>query len=186
MRMPISFVRLATPRDINSLAGSRERRLAPRRDEIFVEERDRVVARVALSADEASACGDRQPIKREQLPDTRIVRHLGKRARVRTAAAAAAGATVVRGFMRIVQADRSMTDNEHKRSKSIDDADVFDHAAHDIGHLADREARIRADRRHRVVAIELQAGARRHHRCLADASPPPRQGREEDAQHERH
>src|SRR5207248_4174780 len=87
-----AFVGLATPRDINSLGGSRERRLAPRRDEIFVEERDRVVARVALSADEPGGGIDRQTLCRQDLAHARIVGHLREGARIRPAASAAARA----------------------------------------------------------------------------------------------
>ena len=155
------FVRLAPPRRLDRLLGSLEQRPAARGDEILVEERDRVVAGVALGADEPRGRVDGQALGGQQLAHARVVGHLREGPRVRPAASAAARAAVVGRLVRVVEADRSVSDDEHERREAIANADVFEDAPHDVRHLPHGEPGMRPDRRRRVLAIQLQAGSRR-------------------------
>src|SRR5581483_7477670 len=103
---PAPLVRLAPPRGLDGLPGPLEPRTARGRHEVLVEEDDGVVARVALGSDEPRPLVYREPFGRKEAADARIVGHPGEGSRVRPAAPAAAGAAVVRRFVRVVQADR--------------------------------------------------------------------------------
>ena len=110
---------------------------------------------------------DRQPLGGQQLPHARIVGHLRERAGVRPAAAAAASAAVVGRLVRVVQADRSVADDEHERREPIANADIFEDTPDDIRHLAHGESGILPDRRRFVLAIQLQAGSCRSQRGVS-------------------
>ena len=180
------FVRLATPRRLNRVHSPLEQR--PRRlgDEIVVEERHLVVAGVALASDEPRGRVDRQPLGGKQLPHARIVGHVRECAGVGPAAAAAARSTVVRRFVRVVEADRSVSDHEHERREAIANADLFDDSTDDIRHLPHGEPGIPSDRRRFVFAIQLQPGSADAERRLVNAAPPRREPRKDHAQDERH
>jgi hypothetical protein len=92
---PASLVRLAPPGDLDRLAGLGEDRLARRGNEVVIEERQRVVAGVALGPDEPCAGVDGQPLARQQFTDAPIVGHLRKGSRVGAAASAPARPAVV-------------------------------------------------------------------------------------------
>src|SRR4029077_507776 len=89
------FVRLAPPRRFNGLPGALEYGLATCRDEILIEKHDRVVAGVALAADEPRLGVDGQPFGRQKLAHAGVIRHLRKRPRVRPTAPTAARPAVV-------------------------------------------------------------------------------------------
>jgi hypothetical protein len=166
-----SLVRLASPRRVDRFFGRFEKRLEVCRDQILVEERDRVVAGVALGADEPRGRRDRQPLGGEQFAHTRVVGHLREGPRVGPAAAAPARPAVVGGLVRVVEADRSVADDEHERREAITNPDVFEDAADDVRHLAYGESRILSDGRRVVLAIELQSRLRGRHRRLLHADP---------------
>ena len=96
------------------------------RDQILVEEGDRVVAGVALAADEPGGRVDGQPLGGQQLAHARIVGHLREGPRVRPAASAPARTAVVRRLVRVVEADRSVSDDEHERREAIANPDIFE------------------------------------------------------------
>ncbi len=88
--------------------------------------------------------------------------------------------------MRVVEADRSVADDEHERGDSFAQPRVFNNAAHDVRHFTDREARERSDGRPHLCAIELQSRAGRGRRLLPDAMPSGREPRKQHPQHKRH
>ena len=151
-------MRLIPSRGINGLPGSVEHGLAGRRDEIHVEERDIIVAGVALGADEPRICVDREPIGCQKLADAEVVGHLRETPRIRPAAPAPARAAVVGRLVRIVEADGSVSNDEYERGQAILNADIFKDAAHNIRHLAHRESRMRPHWRRFFLSIQLQAG----------------------------
>ena len=155
-----SLVRFTTSRHLDDGPRSLEQGSRRRRDEIVVEERHLVVARVSLRPDEPRAPVDRQSLYGEQLAHARVVGHLGERACVRAASPAAAGPAVVRGFMRVVQADRAMADDEHQWREAVDDADIFEDAADNSGHFRHCKTGVRPDRRRCAFAVESKSGSR--------------------------
>ena len=179
------FVRLAPPRRLNRLPGSLEQRLATRRDEILVEERDRVVAGVALGSDEPGGRVDGQPLGGQQLAHARVVGHLREGPGVRPAASAPARTAVVGRLVRVVEADRSVSDDEHERREAIANPDIFEDAPHDIRHLPHGEPGMLPDGRRCVLAIQLQAGSHGGDRRLVHAAPSGREPREHHAQDQR-
>src|SRR5690606_24330880 len=70
------------------------------------------------------------------------VRERREQARVGTAAAAAAGAAVMRGFVRVVQARRTVAERDDDRRKLVDEADAAQHAGNALGGLLQREAEV--------------------------------------------
>ena len=111
------FVRLATPRRLNRAHGPLEQRSARRREEILVEERHLVVAGVALGADEPGGRVDRQPSaasspRADRWPSARRRGRWARRVRHRTP-------TVVSRLVGVVEADRSVSDDEHERREAI-------------------------------------------------------------------
>src|SRR4030095_11933766 len=105
---------------------------------------------------------DSQSLRSEYSTDARVVRHLGKCSRIRSAASAAARTAVVCRLVRVVEADRTMTDDENEWRQSAE-AIVVQDARDDRRHLYDSETRMLAYGRWRVIPVQLQprsAGAR--------------------------
>ena len=108
-----------------------------------------------------------QPLGGQQLADARVVGHLREGPRVRPAASAAARAAVVGRLVRVVEADRSVSDDEHERRQAIANPDVLEDTPHDVRHLPHREPGMLSRSAARLLAIQLQAGSRRGDRRLA-------------------
>ena len=166
------FVRFATPCRLNRVHGPLEQRPPVSGKEIVVEERHLVIAGVALASDEPRARCNRQPLGGKQLLHAGIVGHLRKCAGIGPAPAAAARSTIVRRFVGIVEADRSMSDDEYKRRQAIANADIFNDSTDDIRHLPHGKAGIPSDGRRFAVAIQLQPGSAGAEGRLANAPPP--------------
>ncbi len=182
---PASFVRLAPPRRLDRLTRPLEHRVAARGDQILVEEGDRVVAAVALGADEPGRRLDAQPLGGQPLPHARVIGHLRERPGVGPSPSTPARPAVVGRLVRIVKADRSVADDEHQRREAIANADVLEDAAHDVRHLPDREADMRSDRWRSVLPVQLQTGSDGAGRVFLHAGPPGREPGEHHAQHQR-
>jgi hypothetical protein len=60
-------------------------------------------------------------------------------ARIRPAAPAATRPAVMGRFVRIIQTDRTVADDEHERRQAIADPDVVEDTSHDVRHLSHRE-----------------------------------------------
>ena len=165
------LVRFAPARGLDGFHGAIEERPHRIRHEVVVEERHLVVAGVALAPQKPCARANRQPLGREQLPDARVIGHLREGAGVRPPATAAAGAAVVRRLVRVVEADRPVSDHEHERRQPVVDAEVLQHPADDVGHLAHGEARVLPDRRRLLLAVQTETGAAGAERRLPDAPP---------------
>ena len=145
-----------------------------------------VVAGVALGSDEPRARVDGQPLGGQQLAHARVVGHLREGPRIRPAASAAARTAVVGRLVRVVETDRSVSDDEHERRQAIANPDVFEDAADDIRHLPHGEPGILPDGR-RCVARDPAAGGSAP--AVIDvslhAAPSGREPREHDAQDQR-
>ena len=85
------------------------------------------------------------PRSREQPADAHVVGHLGQGPRIGTAAAAAAGTAIVRGFVRVVEARRPVAADhdeprEHVRFRQSDRPqspfDDVDHLVHRVADVA--------------------------------------------------
>src|SRR5205807_7412656 len=127
---------------------------------------DRVVAGVALGADEPRRGVNPQPLGGQKVAYARVVGHLCEGARIWSATSAPARPAVVRRLVRVVQADGAVSEDEHERREAIANTDIVEDAAHDVRHLPYRESRMRPDGRRFVLAIQLQAGSRGDDRRL--------------------
>ncbi len=154
-----------------ALARSRTRPVT-RGAEILVEEGDGVAAGIALRADEPGALVNHESGGREPLADARVVGHLRERPRVRPATPAAARAAVVRRFVRIVQAEGPVPDDEDERREAIAESDILEDLAHDVRHLRHGEAGVHADGRLVAPAIQQEPRAPGGGRALLRALPP--------------
>ena len=114
----------------------------------------------------------RQPLGGQQLAHARVVGHLREGPGVGPAASAAARPAVVGRLVRVVEADRAVPDDEHQRREAIANADVFEHAPDDVGHLPTVNPECFPMGGAVVLAIQLQAGPRGGDRCLVHAAPP--------------
>ena len=121
----------------------------------------------------------------QELAHARVVRHLRERPRVRPAAAAAARAAVVRRLVRVVEADRSVSDDEHERRQTSGDPDVGEDAADDVRHLAHREPGVRPMGGARPRRSSRSRGRGRGDCRVAHAAPPGREPGKHDAQDQR-
>src|SRR5262249_41809005 len=119
-----SFVGVPVARELDGVLGVEEFLDVPFRQTIEIEVSDRIVAGVREGGDEMRPGGDSGAGSGETAAHGRIIQNMSRGAGVRAARVAAAGAAIVSGLVRVIDAVRAVADEDHQVCEVLDEADV--------------------------------------------------------------
>ena len=136
---PAAFVGVALADAFEVVARRSKSREVGHRQQIEIEEGDRIGAGVVESAQEPGIAGDRQAALGQHVADAQIVEHGGHRPGVGTAGVPRASPAIVGRLVRIVEAVRSVAQEQHQPGEAARQADVAQHPFAEIAHLFQRK-----------------------------------------------